>query len=107
MAGRSTSPRVAPTDFRRWRMTAKCFIRYRSSFARRPHAACAGTIQRLRSNGRRSRVGLSRSAMLHTQTTVMSKPIVVWGASGHAKVLREFIGSIGYELVATFDNNAD
>jgi len=37
----------------------------------------------------------------------MSKPIVVWGASGHAKVLREFIASIGYELVATFDNNAD
>jgi sugar O-acyltransferase (sialic acid O-acetyltransferase NeuD family) len=45
--------------------------------------------------------------MPHIQTTAMSKPIVVWGASGHAKVLREFIGSIGYELVAVFDNNVD
>lgn len=34
----------------------------------------------------------------------MLKPIIFWGASGHAKVLHEFIGSIGYELVAVFDN---
>ncbi len=36
----------------------------------------------------------------------MLKPIIFWGASGHAKVLREFIGSSGYELVALFDNEA-
>ena len=35
----------------------------------------------------------------------MLKPIVFWGASGHAKVLREFMGSCGYELIALFDNN--
>jgi sugar O-acyltransferase (sialic acid O-acetyltransferase NeuD family) len=34
----------------------------------------------------------------------MLKPIIFWGASGHAKVLREFISSLGYELVAIFDN---
>ena len=36
----------------------------------------------------------------------MLKRIIFWGASGHAKVLREFIGQDGYELVAVFDNNA-
>jgi sugar O-acyltransferase (sialic acid O-acetyltransferase NeuD family) len=34
----------------------------------------------------------------------MSKPIIFWGASGHAKVLAEFMGALDYELVATFDN---
>lgn len=33
------------------------------------------------------------------------KPIIFWGASGHARVLREFIGELGYELVALFDND--
>lgn len=34
----------------------------------------------------------------------MLKPAIFWGASGHAKVLREFIASTGHELVALFDN---
>jgi sugar O-acyltransferase (sialic acid O-acetyltransferase NeuD family) len=37
----------------------------------------------------------------------MLKPIVFWGAGGHAKVLHEFIGGLGYELVAIFDNNVE
>jgi len=37
----------------------------------------------------------------------MLKPIVFWGASGHAKVLHEFIGGAGYELAAIFDNNPE
>lgn len=32
------------------------------------------------------------------------KPLVIWGASGHAKVLHEFISHRGYDLVALFDN---
>ena len=35
----------------------------------------------------------------------MLTPIVFWGAKGHAKVLREFAGRCGYELVAVFDND--
>lgn len=35
----------------------------------------------------------------------MAKPIVFWGATGQSKVLREFIGGLGYELVALFDND--
>ena len=35
----------------------------------------------------------------------MLKKIVFWGATGHAKVLREFMERIGYTLVALFDNN--
>lgn len=35
----------------------------------------------------------------------MARKIVIWGAGGHAKVLREFIKDLGYELVAVFDNN--
>jgi sugar O-acyltransferase (sialic acid O-acetyltransferase NeuD family) len=37
----------------------------------------------------------------------MMKPIIFWGATGQAKVLREFIGALGYELVAVFDNNPE
>jgi sugar O-acyltransferase (sialic acid O-acetyltransferase NeuD family) len=37
----------------------------------------------------------------------MLKPIVFWGASGHAKVLQEFIGSAGYDLVSLFDNDTE
>lgn len=37
----------------------------------------------------------------------MLKPLVIWGASGHARVLREFIGQLGYELVAVFDNQPE
>jgi sugar O-acyltransferase (sialic acid O-acetyltransferase NeuD family) len=33
------------------------------------------------------------------------KPIVFWGASGHARVLRELATRLGYELVALFDND--
>src|SRR5437588_11797493 len=33
------------------------------------------------------------------------RPIIFWGASGHARVLREFVGRLGYELVALFDND--
>lgn len=35
----------------------------------------------------------------------MSKPIIFWGAGGHARVLNEFVGVLGYRLVALFDNN--
>ncbi len=35
----------------------------------------------------------------------MLKPVIVWGASGHAKVLSEFLDRIGYDLVAVFDND--
>lgn len=35
----------------------------------------------------------------------MDRPIIFWGASGHAKVLRECCASIGYRLAAIFDNN--
>jgi sugar O-acyltransferase (sialic acid O-acetyltransferase NeuD family) len=36
----------------------------------------------------------------------MLRPIVFWGATGQARVLREFIAGCGYELVALFDNNS-
>lgn len=35
------------------------------------------------------------------------KKIVIWGASGHARVLHEFLGKLGYELIAVFDNDAN
>jgi sugar O-acyltransferase (sialic acid O-acetyltransferase NeuD family) len=34
------------------------------------------------------------------------KPIAIWGSSGHAKVLVEFLGHSGYELAVLFDNSA-
>ena len=34
----------------------------------------------------------------------MTKPIIFWGASGQAKVIYEFIDSMGYKLIALFDN---
>jgi sugar O-acyltransferase (sialic acid O-acetyltransferase NeuD family) len=37
---------------------------------------------------------------------VMLAGWIVWGASGHAKVLREAIAATGLPLIATFDNNA-
>ncbi len=37
----------------------------------------------------------------------MSKNIIFWGASGHAKVLQEFICHLGYTLIAIFDNNPE
>lgn len=33
------------------------------------------------------------------------KPIIFWGASGQAKVVNEFIESLGYQLIALFDNH--
>lgn len=33
------------------------------------------------------------------------KPILLWGATGHARVLAEFIGALGYEIVALADND--
>lgn len=33
------------------------------------------------------------------------RPIVLWGATGQAKVLAEFLPDVGYELKAVFDNN--
>ena len=35
----------------------------------------------------------------------MLKKLIIWGAGGHAKVLRQFTESIAYELSATFDND--
>lgn len=37
----------------------------------------------------------------------MLKPIIFWGATGQAKVLREFISDAGYDLVALFDNSPE
>jgi len=36
----------------------------------------------------------------------MPKPIIFWGATGQAKVLAEFIATLGFDLVALFDNNS-
>lgn len=35
----------------------------------------------------------------------MTQPIVFWGGTGQAKVLRECVGHLGYRLVAVFDND--
>lgn len=35
----------------------------------------------------------------------MTKSIVFWGATGHARVLRELVAREGYRLVALFDND--
>jgi sugar O-acyltransferase (sialic acid O-acetyltransferase NeuD family) len=35
------------------------------------------------------------------------KPLILWGATGQAKVLREFAASGDYEIVAVFDNNPE
>ena len=35
------------------------------------------------------------------------KKIVFWGATGHARVLRELTSHLGYELAALFDNNPE
>lgn len=32
--------------------------------------------------------------------------VVIWGATGHAKVLREFIEPMGYRVIGTFDNDS-
>jgi sugar O-acyltransferase (sialic acid O-acetyltransferase NeuD family) len=32
-------------------------------------------------------------------------PLVLWGAKGHAKVLREFLEPLGFQIVAVFDND--
>ncbi len=36
----------------------------------------------------------------------MRKPLVIWGATGHSKVLREFTEDLGFELIAIFDKSA-
>jgi sugar O-acyltransferase (sialic acid O-acetyltransferase NeuD family) len=33
------------------------------------------------------------------------KPIIIWGGTGHAKVLEEFLPSLGYALQVIFDND--
>jgi sugar O-acyltransferase (sialic acid O-acetyltransferase NeuD family) len=33
------------------------------------------------------------------------RPLVIWGAAGHAKVLAEFAPAIGYAIAAMFDND--
>jgi len=37
----------------------------------------------------------------------MLKPLIIWGAKGHAKVLNEFVVEAGYKIVALFDNDPD
>lgn len=37
----------------------------------------------------------------------MGRPLVIWGASGHAKVLLDVLRAPAYEAVAFFDNAAD
>jgi sugar O-acyltransferase (sialic acid O-acetyltransferase NeuD family) len=36
-----------------------------------------------------------------------NKPIILWGATGHAIVLEEILSQSGYTLVALFDNNPE
>jgi sugar O-acyltransferase (sialic acid O-acetyltransferase NeuD family) len=33
--------------------------------------------------------------------------MIVWGAKGQARVLREFVSVLGYEIIACFDNDPD
>jgi len=35
----------------------------------------------------------------------VARDLVIWGASGHARVLHDFIDTAGYRLVALFDND--
>jgi sugar O-acyltransferase (sialic acid O-acetyltransferase NeuD family) len=35
----------------------------------------------------------------------MPKKVIFWGGTGHAKVLRELVQYLDYELIAVFDNN--
>lgn len=37
----------------------------------------------------------------------VTRALIVWGAAGHAKVLKELVENIGYRIVAVFDNNRD
>ena len=37
--------------------------------------------------------------------TLGNRAIILWGASGHALVLQEFLRDIGFDLIALFDNN--
>ena len=37
----------------------------------------------------------------------MRRPLILWGASGQAKVLLDFLQPFGYEPVAVFDNNRE
>lgn len=37
----------------------------------------------------------------------MAEPIILWGGTGQAKVLAEFLPAVGFELVAVFDNDPD
>src|SRR5687768_15069544 len=39
--------------------------------------------------------------------SMLKKRMIFWGASGHAKVLYEFLGHLGYHLEAIFDNNPE
>lgn len=43
----------------------------------------------------------------HSSAELPRRPIVFWGATGQAKVLRECVTAAGYDLVAVFDNNPD
>lgn len=40
-------------------------------------------------------------------TPDQARPALLWGATGHAKVLRECLRHGGYEVAAVFDNNPD
>lgn len=35
------------------------------------------------------------------------RPVIIWGAGGHAKVLNEFLPQLGYRVTAVFDNDPD
>ena len=35
------------------------------------------------------------------------KRIIIWGSTGHAVVLEEFLPAVGYTIVALFDNNKE
>ena len=70
-------------------------------------AESAGTIRSLAFGGLRvNRELCPRGTRLSlTSMTETPRPLVIWGASGHAKVLAEFASDAGFRLVAIFDNS--
>ncbi len=45
--------------------------------------------------------------VLRAESVTRPRPVIVWGARGHAKVLNEFLRPLGYQVVAIFDNDPE
>jgi sugar O-acyltransferase (sialic acid O-acetyltransferase NeuD family) len=74
-----------------------------SPSAKRPPGAWE--FQPFKSAKRAGRKNSLARLLSENKSGFMVKAIIFWGASGHAKVLQEFMPALGYELVAVFDNN--